>query len=123
MPNRSDDFLLTVSLVVQATIDVPNYNSGSGEAFNITFTYVAGVNPAATGIEVAFYGSASDRTSNENEISGSGAPSEIQVVTPAGLSATAVTRTGSISGRAPIIAVAQKLIYGRATILQAALNT
>ena len=121
MPNATDDFLLTVERALAASITVPDYTTPSGGAFSIAFTYVAGINPAATGIEASFHNSAADRTAGI-EISGNGAPTEIQVVTPAGFSATAVTRTGSISGRAPVINTAQKVIYGKATILQAALN-
>ena len=120
MPNFTDDFLMVVFSELEARIGVPDLtNVDSGSTFSIVFTYIAGVRPAATGIEVAFFNSAADRTADQNEVS----IEDFSLSVPAGFGATAVTRTGSISGRAPTITAVTKNLYGKATILQAALGS
>lgn len=124
MPIDFDDFNLTVRQAIPAEIfSATDDVVGSGAQFTIDFQYIGGLNPAATAFEVDWYGSATDRNNTTNKLTGAQAPSGV-AFNPSRPNAGGTERPGSLTGRAPTLSQSESQVelFGRLTIVQAALN-
>lgn len=124
MPDAHDLFELLIEKSIAADIfSSTDATVGSASDFVINFNYIGGVNPIATAFQVEWFGNTNDRASGTNALSGAAAPSGVHF-NPRYPYGGGDEHNGSLSGTAPTLGQSEvsRTIYGKLTIVQAALN-